>query len=654
MMQRPLFLPLISPLAGILAIASLVAIGCGGDEGGGASSGATTTTSTSGSGGGGGQGGSGGADPSCRDSLKNASETDVDCGGAACPPCAVGLGCADGSDCESLVCDAALCAAPTCADAAKNGDETDVDCGGSCAACADGAECNDNVDCQSLVCSAGLCASPTCDDQTLNGSETDLDCGGADCAPCADGLDCLDAADCESLVCDTGMCVAATCVDAVLNGDETDVDCGGSCLPCVPGHVCAVGGDCDSGVCSGNVCQAPSCSDGVANGSETDIDCGGGACAACAAGLVCVAGSDCDSFVCSGAVCQMATCADSVKNGLETDVDCGGGTCGGCANGLVCGVGGDCQSGSCSGNVCQCVDTVGLLPSSTPPTLLSAAGLYSNIANKTINSYAKPYTPQYPLWSDGSVKNRWIYIPMCTQIDTSNMDSWSFPVGTRIWKEFIVNGQLVETRYIHRWGPGASDFIYAPYRWNAQGTDATYTPGGASNVNGTQHDIPAAAQCTNCHRTAAKVLGVEAIQLSHQGAGETMASLSAAGYLSVPAPNGFAVPGNATDQAALGYLHANCGSCHNPGSAGFTFHTNLSVTDNNPMTTKAFLTGVNVVSPFVVAGMTDIIEPGNPALSVASYRMGQRGNVNAMPPLATEVVDNAGKAAVDAWITSLP
>jgi hypothetical protein len=47
-----------------------------------------------------------------------------------------------------------------------------------------------------------------------------------------------------------------------------------------------------------------------------------------------------------------------------------------------------------------------------------------------------------------------------------------------------------------------------------------------------------------------------------------------------------------------------------------------------------------------------IIAPGNPSLSVLLERMNRR-DVNAMPPLASNVIDQAGVALVRDWIASL-
>jgi glucose/arabinose dehydrogenase len=403
------------------------------------------------------------------------------------------------------------------------------------------------------------------------------------------------------------------------------------------------------------VCEAASCSDGKKNGAETGVDCGGLACVPCGPGLTCANDSDCTSGICAAGVCAAPSCFDGIENGSESDVDCGG-TCADCGTGASCSAHGDCQSGVCAGGVCQCDDVANLGVHATPPQLLSQTGLYSNTATKTLAPYVMSFAPEYKLWSDGADKTRWAYIPSCAQIDTTDMDNWVFPVGTRFWKEFKVNNQAIETRYLERWGVGPSDWHFISYQWNAQGTDATQVPNGVNNAAGTQHDIPSVSQCKQCHATPARVLGFDAIQLSHAGPGETIATLSANGWLSTPAPAGFEVPGDAVESAALGYLHGNCGNCHFPGNPANNtgLLLRLSVNDTTVQSTDTFQTAVLAQSSFQVPGMTFRIAPGSPGTSVLVYRMGSRGNAAQMPPLGTEVVDATGKAAVEAWISALP
>ena len=77
---------------------------------------------------------------------------------------------------------------------------------------------------------------------------------------------------------------------------------------------------------------------------------------------------------------------------------------------------------------------------------MSETGLYAAGRPGRDRSGEPPFSPQYPLWSDGAAKARWIYLPPGTAIDTSDPDDWTFPVGTRFWKEFTFNGRKVETR----------------------------------------------------------------------------------------------------------------------------------------------------------------------------------------------------------------
>ncbi|MFB6371814.1 MAG: fibrinogen-like YCDxxxxGGGW domain-containing protein, partial [Bradymonadaceae bacterium] len=293
---------------------------------------------------------------SCTDGVRNAGETDIDCGGDACQGCANGKNCRQDRDCGSGVCRAGTCADPACTDGVRNGNETGVDCGGPrCEVCEHGGRCQKNSDCRSGVCDTNTCRAPTCNDQTRNGDETGVDCGGTRCGSCAVGEACRQGADCESSVCKSGQCASPTCSDRTQNGTETDADCGGKdCHPCDVGGTCNDGSDCTTGVCSGNRCASPSCSDGVQNGDESDVDCGG-SCAACSVGSQCRFAEDCTSGVCQNSTCQSPDCHDRVQNGHETDVDCGGSDCGGCANGASCSVDSDCASNLCvSGQCVEC------------------------------------------------------------------------------------------------------------------------------------------------------------------------------------------------------------------------------------------------------------------------------------------------------------
>ncbi len=98
--------------------------------------------------------------PTATDLVKNGNETDIDCGSAplsdgvvdtGAGPCRDLATCLADDDCSSFVCAELICQAPTCVDTAKNGNETDLNCGGgACIPCAVGKSCEQGArDCDS-------------------------------------------------------------------------------------------------------------------------------------------------------------------------------------------------------------------------------------------------------------------------------------------------------------------------------------------------------------------------------------------------------------------------------------------------------------------------------------------------------------------------
>src|SRR5687768_16524432 len=75
------------------------------------------------------------------------------------------------------------------------------------------------------------------------------------------------------------------------------------------------------------------------------------------------------------------------------------------------------------------------------PALLSETGLYAGGGTSEIDPRNRPFSPQYPLWTDGAAKKRWIRLPEGTAIDATNLSKWDFPIGTRFWKEFSFDGR---------------------------------------------------------------------------------------------------------------------------------------------------------------------------------------------------------------------
>jgi hypothetical protein len=305
------------------------------------------------------------------------------------------------------------------------------------------------------------------------------------------------------------------------------------------------------------------------------------------------------------------------------------------------------------------------------PLDLSCTGLYSDFTGKTVATENKAYAPGLVLWSDGADKLRWIYIPAGQTIDTSNMDEWTFPVGTKIFKEFSLPigdasaPTRIETRMLWKQAPGT--WYRTTYRWTADGTsDATELTTGEEDAGGTGYEIPNQTQCDTCHNGRIDgVLGFEAVSLAAPAAtGLVLSELVSQSLITEPPDGSLAVPGDPTQSAAIGFLHANCGTaCHNSGNgaAQFTgFYMRLDVaTLTSVQSTYVYTTGWGVPSQnFQIPGVSETyrLQACSTATSCAYYRADNRDGVNGisdgtqMPPIDSHKVDLAAMVELAGWI----
>jgi hypothetical protein len=297
----------------------------------------------------------------------------------------------------------------------------------------------------------------------------------------------------------------------------------------------------------------------------------------------------------------------------------------------------------------------------TLPSKLSETGLYSDFASRTLAAGVITYEPRYPLWSDGLDKKRYLLLPPSTKIDTSAMDDWAFPIGTKVWKEFdLADAGALETRLI--WKIADAQWLEVAYAWASDGSDALADPDGGANALGTFHDIPSQTDCNACHANVRDVLiGVSAIQLGASDGDGTLAMLADAGLLtSAPSPAGYDVPGSGATKDALGYLHGNCGHCHNSDYADpklqqqTPMRLRLLVSSTTPESAPVYATATCLVMKHAVPPQNLIyaLVPGQPDQSGIPARMDRRDSFE-MPPNCTELVDDAGVATVRAWIASM-
>lgn len=307
------------------------------------------------------------------------------------------------------------------------------------------------------------------------------------------------------------------------------------------------------------------------------------------------------------------------------------------------------------------------------PPRLSDTGLFHPGSPDTTREGVLPFSPQYPLWSDGSTKRRWIFLPPGLAIDATDPDAWAFPPGTRLWKEFR-HGRAVETRYIERLDDG--QWRFAAYVWDEDGRDAALAPEGGAVVQAGptgRYVVPSRTDCLACHEGAAvPVLGFSALQLSPDRdplaphadsarAGDVnLARLVEAGrLLNLPPALLATAPRIAArspvERAALGYLHGNCGHCHGgPASSldGLDLALAQRVAEAPASAARTRESLLDHPSRFRPHGLADAkrvaLDANSP--STLTLRLRSTSAFARMPPLGVQVVDDEGVALVERWI----
>jgi mono/diheme cytochrome c family protein len=311
-----------------------------------------------------------------------------------------------------------------------------------------------------------------------------------------------------------------------------------------------------------------------------------------------------------------------------------------------------------------------------PPSRLTETGLYADGRIGEIDTRVQAYAPQYPLWSDGMTKRRWILLPAGATIDATDEDAWAFPVGTRLWKEFSLGDRRIETRMF--WRASATAWVSATYVWNEDGTDAELAPSDGipayvEVAPGRRHSIPGRTDCAACHgpNDRPRVLGFNALQLSTDRDpaaihGEplrpgmlTLRTLEEQGLLTPSRPSRITAPprvrtSDPATRTMLGYLAANCGVCHNGNGEIAGFSASLAyrdvVADGDAVARSLIGRRTRWQIPGTTDGSSVLVQPGAHDKSAIYVRMKSRSPSSQMAPLGSVVRDDEAVDALARWI----
>lgn len=221
--------------------------------------------------------------------------------------------------------------------------------------------------------------------------------------------------------------------------------------------------------------------------------------------------------------------------------------------------------------------------------------------------------------------------------------------------------------------------LYATYRWAEDGSEALLAPAAGVRAAvaigpGVAHDLPSVGDCEACHAAGrTPVLGFSALQLSpDRDPLAPHAEAQPEGALDLP---GAVRPGmvrklpralletpprvrasTPVARAALGYLHGNCGSCHDLhgelASVGLDLVQRFAPGDG----AEPSLTAIGVPSRYQAPGAREPmlrVAPGSPERSALLHRLSSRDPAAQMPPIGTHLVDGSAVQRVRAWIGAL-
>lgn len=297
---------------------------------------------------------------------------------------------------------------------------------------------------------------------------------------------------------------------------------------------------------------------------------------------------------------------------------------------------------------------------------MSELGLYPELpARGRVHERVAPYRPLYELWSNGTAKDRYLYLPPATVVDTSQRDVWVFPTGTLLFKTFsaprvtdsgLTDPQPIETRLLQLRDDG---WQYAVYLWSEDASDAELADTKNSHpvpleIDGERFDhvVPAKLDCRKCHESKpSPVLGVDELRLAGpyaEGGSSQLALWHDAGLLSdLPANPQRLVHEDLTTQRVLEYLEGNCAHCHNGGdgaSAAFDLRHDEALENLiNRQTEGESVAGIRVV-------------PGDPDSSAAYLALSRAegdDDIQAMPPVGVQRADTAAIELFRRWIQEI-
>lgn len=302
------------------------------------------------------------------------------------------------------------------------------------------------------------------------------------------------------------------------------------------------------------------------------------------------------------------------------------------------------------------------------------------------NAGLVPFDVNTQLFSDYTVKQRFVYVPAGQAASYNASGAFEFPVGSVIVKTFSYphdqrapaqGAEILETRLLVRKSNG---WVGLPYVWNAEKTEAVLKIVGATlSVSGVQADgtnatfaytVPNSNQCKECHREnvdsgGVNLLGIKARHLNKNysytsGVANQLTHWAQLGILTGAPSDPSAAPRAAVfddpttgniESRARSYLDINCAHCHNQGGAARSTGVYYAITETTPG--HLGICKSPTAAGRGTGGFSRVIDPGHPNESILTFRMRSIEPEIAMPELGRRRVHAEAVDVLSQWIATL-
>jgi uncharacterized repeat protein (TIGR03806 family) len=315
---------------------------------------------------------------------------------------------------------------------------------------------------------------------------------------------------------------------------------------------------------------------------------------------------------------------------------------------------------------------------------VGAGDTLDTLAALAPNQGVLPYDVNSPLFSDYTVKDRFVWLPPGTSMGYHDSESFDMPVGTALLKTFGYlddmreprgGRRLLETRILARTSAGWRGITYV---WNQDQSEAHRQVAGDTIEASWIHDdgeprqiaysVPNENQCKNCHEEHDDIVGPIGPKARHlnrdyvyeDGPDNQLVRLAEVGALTGLPADLEAVPrapvwndadSGTLDARARAWLDINCAHCHNPTGAARTSGLDLSADQSNP-----YEYGVckgPVAAGGGSGGRLYNIVPGAPDSSILVYRIESMAPDVRMPEVGRQLVDQGGVDLIRTWIAAM-